>query len=422
MRTNEGRGPRAVDFSEVRDRVPLEWFFETMLGATPKPMSGTLRFSVCPQCGPSSKHSVKVSCKDGKWKCHACPGKGDVVEAAAKYWGLSLKDAALRLIGADPEVMQAYEAPKPRPALERDDTALREVIAKLLDASGPPTNAALAYFKARGIGESIVKEAAKRGLLVVLPHDPELCKQHLVEVAGRDALIASTLWREDAKAPAVAFRPLMFISMEGKAAEFRVMRLTDPGEHKSLRYGGIQPWVWVNDSQDRILLTEGCLDLLASLALGTKRSIIGLPGCENWRDEWFAKLKGRDVLTGFDCDEAGVEATQKITPVLEKTGARKVDAYELPENAKDINEQLILQGPHCRLDFFESQQSDAPYRDAVLSLPGCEQWISLQFGRLKGRHVKVTLGGPRTRNSSALERLVSTLKSGQATVSVAHPV
>lgn len=421
MRTNQGRGVRSVDFSEVRDRVPLEWFFENVLGATAKSMSGTIRFPICPQCGPSSKHSVKVSCKDGKWKCHACDGKGDVVEAAAKHWGLSLKDAALRLIGADPEVMQAYEAPKPRPALERDDSALCEVISKLLDASKPATNAALAYFKGRGIGEAIVKEAVNRGLLVVLPHDPEVCKQHLVDVAGRDALIASTLWREDAKAPAAAFRPLMFVSKEGKAAEFRVMRLTDPGEIKSLRYGGIHPWAWVNESQDRIMLTEGCLDLLASLAMGTKRSIIGLPGCENWRDEWFAKLKGRDVLTAFDADEAGLTATQKITPVLQKAGASKVEAYELPKDAKDINEQLILQGSHCKLDFFESQQSDSPYRGATLSLPGCEQWISLQFGMLKGRHVNITLGGPKTRNDAALERLVSTLKSGKATVSVANP-
>ncbi|ABM97133.1 DNA primase (plasmid) [Methylibium petroleiphilum PM1] len=421
MTTNRGRGARSVDFSEVRERVPLEWFFEAVLGATPKAMSGTIRFPVCPQCGPSSKHSVKVSCKDGKWKCHACPGKGDVVEAAAKHWGLSLKDAALRLVNADQEVMQSYEPPKARPALERDDSALHEVIAKLLAVSQPPTNAALAYFKGRGIGEAIVKEAVKRGLLVVLPHDPELCKKYLVDVAGRDALIASTLWREDAKAPAAAFRPLMFVSKEGKAAEFRIMRLTEPGEHKSLRYGGIHPWAWVNESQDRIMLTEGCLDLLASLAMGTKRSIIGLPGCENWRDDWFAKLKGRDVLTAFDADEAGLAATQKITPVLQKAGASKVDAYELPKDAKDINEQLILQGPHCKLDFFETQESTEPYRDATLSLPGCDQWISLQFGTLKGRHVKLTLGGPKTRNDAALERLVSTLKSGKATVSVANP-
>ena len=48
MRTNQGRGTRSVDFSEVRDRVPLEWFFENVLGATAKSMSGTIRFRSAP--------------------------------------------------------------------------------------------------------------------------------------------------------------------------------------------------------------------------------------------------------------------------------------------------------------------------------------------------------------------------------------
>lgn len=123
----------------------------------------------------------------------------------------------------------------------------------------------------------------------------------------------------------------MFISHGMTAVEFRVIKLVEDGEHKSLRYGGIAPWIYVNSDQDRIMMTEGGMDLMAALAIGTKRSLIGLPGCENWRPEWFTKLKGLDVLTGFDRDNAGVTATEKITPHLLEIGARSLITRTRPE-------------------------------------------------------------------------------------------
>lgn len=194
-------------------------------------------------------------------------------------------------MGVDPDMVAHYVAPKPRSDAERDDTALHEAIKLLVEASGPPTQAALNYFMGRGIGPAYVKEAVNRELIVTLPADIEEAKKHLLDVVGKERLDAAGLWRVDQKAPAAAFRPLMFISHGMTAVEFRVIKLVEDGEHKSLRYGGIAPWIYVNSDQDRIMMTEGGMDLMAALAIGTKRSLIGLPGCENWRPEWFTKLK-----------------------------------------------------------------------------------------------------------------------------------
>lgn len=318
-------------------------------------------------------------------------------------------------MGVDPDMVAHYVAPKPRSDAERDDTALHEAIKLLVEASGPPTQAALNYFMGRGIGPAYVKEAVNRELIVTLPADIEEAKKHLLDVVGKERLDAAGLWRVDQKAPAAAFRPLMFISHGMTAVEFRVIKLVEDGEHKSLRYGGIAPWIYVNSDQDRIMMTEGGMDLMAALAIGTKRSLIGLPGCENWRPEWFTKLKGLDVLTGFDRDNAGVTATEKITPHLLEIGA-KVSHHTHTAGAKDINEQLILSGSFVKLYFCETENDTKCYRDALLALPGCDRWMGWQFGKIRGKHVFFRTGGKNV-NEDAVHRLVAAIKRGGATVS-----
>lgn len=413
---NSHRPTRSVDFRAVREAVPLEWFFENVMNAGEPSRAGrSIRFNACPACGPSKKASHKVSLEGGRYKCFACPSKGDVVEAAKEFWGMSDKDAAMKLMGVDPDMVSHYVAPKPRGDAERDDTALHEAIKLLVEASGPPNSAALAYFEGRGIGPALVREAVNRQLIVTLPADVEAAKQHLLDVVGKDRLDASGLWRIDQKAPAAAFRPLMFISHGMTAVEFRVIKLVEPGEHKSLRYGAIAPWVYINEDDQRLLFTEGGIDLMAALALGTKRSLVGLPGVENWRPEWFEKMKGRDVLIGFDADEAGKAGTAKITPALLGVGA-KVSNHQHTKGANDLNEQLILSGPFVKLYFCDEVDSTKPYRDALLSLPGCDRWMGWQFGKIRGKHVKFRTGGNGGKpvSDAVISRLFATLKRGGA--------
>ena len=335
------QGLRSVDFSRARDKVPLTWFFENVMSAKPRPAAGSIRYSVCPapSCGAASKHSVKVSVRGDRWSCFACKESGDVVEAAASWWGKPLKDAALDLVGADAEIINAYVPPKPLPAVERDQPMVKALIEKLWDATKTPTQPVINYLRSRGIPESLTREAARRGMIGSLPDTPEECKRKLVDVLGMDAMYEAGFWREGAKAPAAAFRPLLMISYARTDLEMRLIRSPREGERKALHFGDVSPWVWVGADMDRIMLTEGGIDLLSAVAMGTRRSIIGLPGCENWEPEWFKKLAGKDVMTAFDANAAGRAATERITPVLKEIGAN-TSAYQNKPGYEDLNDEL----------------------------------------------------------------------------------
>lgn len=339
---NQNKGT-SVDFSEVRRQVPITWFFETTLGAHPKPMSGAIRYHVCPnpQCGAASEHSVKVSVQDDKWMCFACRKHGDVIEASALFWGLSLREAGMQLLGVDKDQIVSHVPPKAKPKTERDDDALAFVISQLVSNARPLDLAVIEYLAGRRIPEVVTREAFKRRLLMSLPSDPNRAKDYLFEVVGREALVEAGFMKKDGKAPAIMFRPLVFVGHGMKSAEFRLARPKEPNEIKSLRYGSAVPWAWQGPDTDRIMITEGCIDLLSAVSLGTRRSIIALPGCENWQPDWFLKLKGRNVLLALDNDEPGKAARERLVPILKEIGAQ-VGVYELPPDAEDLNEQLML--------------------------------------------------------------------------------
>ena len=75
----------------------------------------------------------------------------------------------------------------------------------------------------------------------------------------------------------------------------------------------------------------------------------------------------------------------------------------------------ILSGPFVKLYFCEAEDSTKPYRDALLSLPGCDWWMGWQFGKIRGKHVKFRTGGGVIKDD-VINRLVAQLKRGGATV------
>lgn len=78
----------SVDFKVVREQYSLHAFFEGVMGVAGKNVSGSIRYSACPNCGPSSDASVKCSVRGQKWHCFACEDKGDVIDAASKFFGM----------------------------------------------------------------------------------------------------------------------------------------------------------------------------------------------------------------------------------------------------------------------------------------------------------------------------------------------
>lgn len=331
----------AVDFKKVREKVDLNWFFEKMIGAKAKPMSGRVRYAVCPNqgCKPSSVHSVKVSVSGDGWSCFSCGKGGDVVQAAAYLWGMELKDAGLELMKADAEMLQNYVPPVVPEAVQRDDAALGIVLAKVAEALTYPSKEALAYLASRGISERVAREACERGIMMTLPNDPFKAKSLLCDIAGQELMMKAGLWKPDKKAPACAFRPLWFRSQSHCAAEFRLMRKPVGEEKKAMRYGGKSPWIWEGELANEWMLVEGPIDLLSAVELGSKRTIFGLPGCENWEPEWFSIMAGQNVLVALDPDKPGYAALENLKPVLEAYKC-KVGIYSPPNRVGDLNEEL----------------------------------------------------------------------------------
>lgn len=330
-----------VDFKYVRENVHLDWFFEHMLGAKAKPSAGTIRYHVCPNpdCPASSIHSVKVSTKNGGWLCYSCGNNGDVVTAAAFYWGLDERLAGLELMRADVDMLKHYIPPKAEEAIQRDDAALKLVFQRVAEAAPHPSKEALAYFARRGISERVIRGACERGILITIPEDPFKAKSFLTEVAGQDLMVKAGLWKADKKAPACAFRPLWFRSQSHCAAEFRIMRDPKDGEKKAMRYGAKSPWIWEGESFEQFMIVEGPIDMLSAVEMGSKRTIFSLPGCENWEPDWFQMMAGKNVLEALDPDKPGYTAAEKLKPILQALGVN-YGKFSPPNRVGDLNEQL----------------------------------------------------------------------------------
>lgn len=307
-----------IDFADVRSRFTVEAFFEGQMGQTPRVFHTGIRFHECPSCKSSEDPSslrVVITNKNGisRWKCWACNEGGDVLDAARFYFGCSVKDAAAQLVGALPTTVKNVKM-KPRKLLsdtpKRDDKAIQNVITRLIDAKLPITNLVKEYLRSRGFSDGLIQEAYQRRMLIALPSHANQAKEALFDICGRDLLIRAGMFRENSKAPACAFRQFAFITHNARAIEFRLTRAPKENETKWITYGPMSPFFWQGEKSDSYIITEGMSDLLSSVALGAKQSIIGLPGCRRWDPYWFSKMDGKVVTLALDGDQSGIEATK----------------------------------------------------------------------------------------------------------------
>lgn len=328
----------SVDFKLVRETCALTGFFEGLMGAKGRPVSGSVRYSACPSCGPSSDVSVKCSVRNDRWHCFACMNKGDVVDAAAAFFGLPAAEAASHLLGHG-EMPLARRIQLPPPPV-RDQASINEVIALLLKAQIQLDRACLDYLGKRGIAEPFVSDAVSRQMVVTLPGEPTLALRYLLDNVGRELLVKSGIWKAGSKAPAICYRPLAFVNADKRGIEFRLIGDSHVAMAKTIRYGEPGPWIW--QGSDHALVVEGAIDLLSSVVMGTKRTVIGLPGARNWsgQDPWLSDLDGRHVLLALDNDEAGRTGSDDLQQVLK--GRAVVRRHQHLAGCKDLNDQLKL--------------------------------------------------------------------------------
>ena len=333
-------------YTAARDKHPLPGFFEHFLQAKLTKVSGGARYSVCPACGASSDESVKVSVRGQKWHCFGCDAKGDVVDAAAMLWGKPGKEAAMELAGESMPAPAPVTVTPSEMGVERNQDAINALIASLLEAELPVSDGVGDYLVSRAIPIDIITQAAKRNILIGLPTDPDAALRLLLDVAGRDLLLDSGVWKKDSKAPGIIYRPLIFVSADRNGAEFRYVVASERRSAKAIRYGNPTPFFWKGSNHSMIV--EGPIDLLSAVALGSERTVIGLAGASNWHcdEKWVQKLgTNGHVLIALDADNSGNAQAEKLAAhLLDKR--RTFRRHELPEGVKDLNEMLQIVGSH----------------------------------------------------------------------------
>lgn len=333
----------SVDFKDVKEACSLLDFLEFDMGAVMHKVAGELRFNVCPwpDCGESSKDSIKVSVRDGeRWHCFSCKRNGDILDAASNFFGLSLFEAADRLSNKTtdeiPRPKRVYVAPL---KVERDQEAINLVISKLLEAQGQADPDVVEYLQGRAIPPDITEWAVGIQVMLTLPGDPNVGLRYLLDVVGEELLKKAGMWKKDSQCPAIIYRPLAFVSADKTGIEFKLIGESSVAIAKAIRYGNPSPCIWPGN--EHAMITEGFTDMLSAVALGSERTIYAVPGAVNWEptDTWLDELNGRHVLFGLDNDQAGYEGITRFSAELRPRGCI-LKRYALPEGIKDLNDQL----------------------------------------------------------------------------------
>lgn len=338
-----------IDRAKEKLRL-IDYLYEVL--GEPTKIGVGLRWNSCPNCGKSkgASRKLRLSRQGDLFRCAKCGETGDVIKAIQICEGFSQVTDAARWVlysnqcGTKVSKIEVSSIPEENPVMN-------ECLLKIYDAakSSARSQPVVDYLlKTRALTPKVMMRAQDEGILRFLPADPKESIQFLIDVCGESELRESGLWREGAKVPGIAFRPLMFFFPDKKGAEFRVIKKSSVGgDVKAIRYGvANQPWLWMGSSDDIWSITEGAIDLLSIPCLNPSYNgnIMGVPGCNNWVPEWFDLLAGKRVFICFDNDlddplNPGQTWAKMIFDELLKIDARPM--IRLPEGGKDINEMLI---------------------------------------------------------------------------------
>jgi len=126
------------------------------------------------------------------------------------------------------------------------------------------------------------------------------------------------------------------ISDDQCAAEFRLIKPAREGESKTICYGLGAHYYFLDQKRDYALVCEGPIDMLSAFELGLKGNIIGIPGVQKSKVEWFQKYS--QVILALDHDEAGLKQTAILQ---EQLAASNIKCYLFDFSGKDLNEHLL---------------------------------------------------------------------------------
>ena len=316
--------------------------------------------SCCPHCGEGSKHSNKLNVFIGHdgvehYKCMACGKHGDVIDFVMAADGRSQKDAIdllARKAGWSSPSPAGGSTPRPAPKRERAAEAPRTAVQAAPAATGagdqaksdPASEAleeavalirahctdrmTLKYLTGRGLSVATVESAVAAGAIRALPGDPTRAREMLLDVIGKDRLVASGLMRQDASWPAAAFMPLVGLPPGQGAVQFRrILPTRREGDPRYVIYGSVR-WPFALPGPARgqaerprvIAIVEGLIDALSYSECPEAAmvdTILGIPGSSAWKPSWIAAIEKRlgpdgTLVLALDDNNAGDTCSQAI--------------------------------------------------------------------------------------------------------------
>lgn len=308
--------------------------------------------NACPHCSSGEGHSNKLCAfvgKDGKerWFCHACGEKGDLADAIRLLEGVSAVEA-LRL--SRNHLPKTSESPSIESKLAacqthvEDLSLIMDVITDLQRNLPMWEQEVGQYLINRGISKSTIVDACHKGIIRMLPTNPQAARSLLIKAAnGADRLANAGLWAGKSSTwPANAFRPLVFFPAGNTTMEFRHIGKTDPNHPKSIRLGRLtKPFVWRGDVE-HVVVVEGAIDMLSLVEMGERRTIMALPGVNSWRADWFIaahKAYGSKFDIALDNDSAGNKISHTILEFLKEKGIP--GQRTAPPSGNDWNDFLL---------------------------------------------------------------------------------
>jgi len=342
--------------------IDLVSFVESNFGPG-KQVGDSTRWRLCPACGDGGALSHRMSVKRGsnQWICFACKAKGSIIDFAGHLTGRTAKSeivsVASDLVGrvglsgvktfdADAGVKARLESEAKAASLKVAVNMLsNEVVGRFVNKQ------AFRYLSSqRHLGKSVVCEALDRKLLSFLPEDPKESSGALIEICGKDLLMAAGVLKEGKTMVSWAYRPVLFFAFDRMSCEFRISHDPVNGEQKALRYGApTAPWYWKGSNRSCVI-AEGALDMLSQVCLDPDATVLGLPSSNNFKFSWFEQLVKEgladDFIIRLDNDMvknpgareySGNHWSEIIRSQLLELGISSV--IDLPD-AGDINEQV----------------------------------------------------------------------------------
>lgn len=297
---------------------------------------------VCPKHGGSS---LDVDVREGRMfvHCHGCGEvTGDVFNLVAAVYGLSTSTHFRKVLGIAAELagMRLDEAhvalpprpvarPKPAPAPTLDVDTFDRIVTHMhergrldrLDDGDDVRD----YLQ----GRRLLDLATDAGWFALPRVDAQRALVgELRDLVGVDALRlsglvndAATMFASPENRLAIPWRAH---GVDGLAYTLQRRRLDAKKDRKYVFPSGrspVAPFVVVDDLEDledagSVFIVEGAVDVLALRAglmeNGEAALVVGLPGVQNWRDEWRALLDRRHVRIAVDPDTAGEAAVKKL--------------------------------------------------------------------------------------------------------------